>query len=219
MIFYIISLKIKLIRDYYKYNACIYNNNMEQIIQNVNTIINLYEQFGGSDYIGESQTQLEHMTRAAMLAEEFGEHTDMILAAFLHDIGHLIEINNDTIKMGSLGIMNHELIARDYLIEKGFDENIANIVGNHVKAKRYLVTKYPEYKTNLSEASRQTLLYQKNTMSQEEMTEFESDPLFNKSLKLRFYDDQSKLLSKSIKPLDYYRNLMIEYLSESTNNV
>lgn len=219
MIFYIISLKIKLIRDYYKYNACIYNNNMEQIIQNVNTIINLYEQFGGSDYIGESQTQLEHMTRAAMLAEEFGEQNDIILAAFLHDIGHLIEINNDTIKMGSLGIMNHELIARDYLIEKGFDKDIANIIGNHVKAKRYLVTKYPEYKINLSEASRQTLLYQKNTMSPEEMTEFESDPLFNMSLKLRFYDDQSKLLSKPIKPLDYYRNLMIEYLSESTNNV
>ena len=187
---------------------------MDNIISNVDSIIGLYKQYGSSDYIGENMSQLEHMTRAAMIAEKNGENNQIILAAFLHDIGHLVEINNQSMKMGNLGVINHELVGRNFLIEKGFDLDLANLVGNHVKAKRYLVTKYQNYINDLSEASRQTLILQKNSMSPEEMSDFESDPLFVKSIKLRICDDQSKNILDVIKPIEYYQKMMIDYLSD-----
>lgn len=178
-----------------------------------NNIIELYEKHGASDYIGENLTQLEHMTKAAMLAEDYGENKNIILACFLHDIGHLLEINNKSKQMGNLGVMNHELIGRQYLLDNGFSQEIANLVYNHVKAKRYLVAKFPDYINKLSEASKATLLYQNNLMSGEEVIEFENDLLFSDSLKVRFYDDQSKTVNRELKSLDFYRNLMIEHLS------
>ena len=61
-----------------------YKNNIEKII-------NLYENYGSKDYIGEDMTQTEHMIRAAMLAEiDNPNNKDLIIAAFLHDIGHLL---------------------------------------------------------------------------------------------------------------------------------
>ncbi|AVL94770.1 putative HD phosphohydrolase [Moumouvirus australiensis] len=185
------------------------------IERTVDHIIDLYNKYGASDYIGENLTQLEHMTKAAMLAEEYGETETIILACFLHDIGHLIEINNESIKMDNLGVLNHESIGREYLLNHGFSEELANLVGNHVKSKRYLVTKFPDYINKLSDASRQTLKYQNNYMSVDEMTEFENDLSFTDSLKIRFYDDQSKIVTRELKSLDYYRRLMINHLKNN----
>ncbi|BCS83117.1 putative HD phosphohydrolase [Cotonvirus japonicus] len=183
-------------------------------MEHVDEIIELYEKYGSHDYIGENQTQVEHMTRAAMLAEDHGENIDVILAAFLHDIGHLIEINCPESQMDNLGVINHENIGRDFLIKKGFNDCITNLVGNHVKAKRYLVAKNPEYLKYLSEASQSTLKFQKGFMNQQEIDTFENDPFFEKSIKLRFYDDQSKLVTLPIKSLDYYKNLMEKYFCQ-----
>ncbi|QGR53914.1 hd phosphohydrolase domain-containing protein [Moumouvirus maliensis] len=185
------------------------------IEQTVDQIIDLYNKYGASDYIGENLTQLEHMTKAAMLAEEYGEKETIILASFLHDIGHLIEINNESMKMDNLGVLNHESIGREYLLNHGFSEELANLVGNHVRSKRYLVTKFPDYINKLSDASRQTLKYQNNYMSVNEMTEFENDLSFTDSLKIRFYDDQSKIVTRELKSLDYYRRLMINHLKNN----
>ena len=52
-------------------------------------IIALYERHGADDYIGEPVSQLEHTGQSAQLAEREGYDEQVILAAFLHDIGHL----------------------------------------------------------------------------------------------------------------------------------
>ena len=39
----------------------------------IDKILSYYEQFGAADYIGEPVSQIEHMTQAAMLAEEDGQ--------------------------------------------------------------------------------------------------------------------------------------------------
>ena len=56
-----------------------------------NEIMFLYERYGHEDYIGEPVSQIEHMCQCAKLAELAGADADVILAAFLHDIGHLCE--------------------------------------------------------------------------------------------------------------------------------
>ena len=69
---------------------------------------------------------------------------------------------------------------------------IPKLVENHVKVKKYMVYKYPNYYNNLSEASKQTLEYQGGKMSKEEVKQFENDPVFRDSIKLRQFDDESK---------------------------
>ena len=63
----------------------------EKAVRVADTIINLYRLHGGSEYAGEKVSQLEHMVQAAQLAESGGFDEEVILAAFLHDIGHIAE--------------------------------------------------------------------------------------------------------------------------------
>jgi len=54
-------------------------------------IINYYHKYGNEDYIGEKISQISHMIQCAMLAEEeFPDDIEIILGAFLHDLGHLL---------------------------------------------------------------------------------------------------------------------------------
>ena len=55
-------------------------DNIDNIIKN---IFKYYEDFGDKDYIGEPVTQIEHMTQTAMIAQEKGEDTIMILGIFI----------------------------------------------------------------------------------------------------------------------------------------
>jgi len=61
----------------------------------------LYLQHGSSDYIGEHITQLEHALQAAHFATQ--NHTDdpvFILAALLHDVGHLLMLSGAVNEIG-----------------------------------------------------------------------------------------------------------------------
>jgi 2-amino-1-hydroxyethylphosphonate dioxygenase (glycine-forming) len=178
----------------------------------VDKIFYYYDNFGQNDYIGEPVTQIEHMVQGAMFAEQEGKKVEIILAMFLHDIGHLLQDDPKLEKMGNLGIQNHESQGRKFLEELGIPYPIPNLVENHVITKRYLVSKYPEYYQKLSSASKQTLVYQGGKMSLEEMEKFEKDPLFEDSLLVRSYDERSKVENMKVNSLDYYRGFLTSYL-------
>src|SRR5579862_8228628 len=106
--------------------------------QIVDDIFGLYLKYGNSDYIGESISQIEHMSQAAQLAMDEGYDDEVIMAAFFHDIGHIcVQCTNEN-NMNGYGLKSHEKIGADFLREKGFPERVARLVENHVKAKRYL---------------------------------------------------------------------------------
>src|SRR5258708_15052329 len=103
----------------------------EQARKITDEIFELYENHGGAEYAGEKVTQLEHMVQAAQLAEEQGYDEEVILAAFLHDIGHISEAakgDNDTMsdlrRMDGFGIKDHEELGAEFLKEKGFSKKI-----------------------------------------------------------------------------------------------
>ena len=73
-----------------------------------NEIMSYYELHGGEEYSGEKVTQLEHMVQAAELAEEQGFGEEVVLAAFLHDIGHICELGHGDNEMNGFGIRDHE---------------------------------------------------------------------------------------------------------------
>ncbi|GAB2495013.1 HD domain-containing protein [Algoriphagus taiwanensis] len=183
------------------------NQHFLSLPEKLDFIFGLYEKFGGQDYIGEPVSQIEHMCQSAQLAEEQGYDEEVILAAFFHDIGHLFSHLEETESMGGFGAKRHEQIGADCLRSLGFPEKIAKLVENHVQAKRYLTHKYPEYFEKLSEASRQTLVYQGGPMSEPEAREFERGPLFEASLKMRTWDEEAKLEFIPLPDLKKYREM------------
>ena len=86
---------------------------------NVDKLFRLYEQHGSEDYIGEPVNQTEHMIQAAMFAENDGCEVDVILACFFHDIGHLLAFDDDLEQMDGFGVMHHEKLGMQLLVECG----------------------------------------------------------------------------------------------------
>ena len=136
----------------------------------------------------------------------------MILATFFHDIGHFCEHLMPVEQIDGFGVVDHEKLGADYLRGKGFSEDIASLVQNHVQAKRYLTYHYPSYYKQLSEASKKTLEFQGGVMSPEEVMLFESDKLFDLHIKLRRWDEKAKLEKQPMPTLQKYKEIATRHL-------
>ncbi|MCI0751089.1 MAG: HDIG domain-containing protein [Flammeovirgaceae bacterium] len=189
---------------------------MGNITQTVEEVFSLYEKFGGEDYIGEPVSQLEHMSQSAQLALQEGFDDEVVLAAFFHDIGHLCGARGHETTMDTYGIKSHEKIGADYLRKKGFPEQVARLVENHVAAKRYLTFKYPQYYDQLSEASKKTLEFQGGKMTRIEAENFEQDPQFEVSILLRRWDELAKETNIPIMNLDTLKAKAVSILQNNT---
>lgn len=185
----------------------------ENILKRVNQVFELYQKFGDEDYIGEPVSQLAHMSQAAEFAIENGYDDEVILASFFHDIGHLVD-SNDQEKMGDFGVVSHETLGANYLLSLGFSERIAKLVKGHVDAKRYLTFKFQEYYDKLSEASKKTLVYQGGIMNQAEALDFEKDPDKKLMILMRTWDDESKVENKNGIDLEMIKQKAILHLQK-----
>jgi phosphonate degradation associated HDIG domain protein len=175
-------------------------------------IMNLYEEHGGAEYAGEKVSQLEHMAQAAQLAEAQGYEEEVVLAAFLHDIGHISEAARGENEMDGFGIKDHEELGAEFLRGKGFSKKVTRLVESHVEAKRYLTFKDPAYYANLSEASKRTLEYQGGPMTADEATAFEQYPLFDLIIRMRNWDEQAKIEHQPLPDLRHFREMMLHHL-------
>ena len=161
--------------------------------KNLEDVFKLYEKHGDKGYIGEPITQLEHAMQATLLAVEYFKkaacniHSEVILAAFLHDVGHLLRYEKDFNGelMGEYGVMDHEKVGALFLHKLGFPMIICKLVATHIATKRYLITKNPQYYENLSPASKATFEYQGGMFTERQMLAFEKDSLFHFHLKMR----------------------------------
>lgn len=177
-------------------------------------ILFLFEKYGDEDYDGEPVSQTSHMIQCAMQALNENAGTELVIGAFLHDIGHLLRHQQKTEAMGSYGVINHEGIGADYLRDKGFSERVCAVVEKHVDAKRYLVATNPEYKAKLSLASLQTLQWQGGAMNEREEAAFEKHPFFKDILRVRLWDEKAKDSDAVMLPLSHFMNVIQEYLNE-----
>jgi predicted HD phosphohydrolase len=56
----------------------------------------LFAARGDRMYSGEPVTQLQHALQCGQLAEQDGASDELVVAAFLHDLGHLINDQGET---------------------------------------------------------------------------------------------------------------------------
>lgn len=174
-------------------------------------VMELYKNYGAEDYIGETISQLEHMSQAAQLAMNEGYDDEVVLAAFFHDIGQLCK-NEPAGTMGTYGMASHEDTGATYLLQQGFSQRIADLVQAHVSAKRYLCYKYPGYTEKLTEASRQTLKYQGGPMNATEALAYEQNPDLDIYLKIRTWDDNAKQTGIPVENLDKLEEKILNHL-------
>lgn len=161
----------------------------------------------GGDHYGEDMTQLEHALQCARLAEAEGFDEETIAAAFLHDIGHLLD-RTTAEDMDRWGHIAHETAGANFLRLAGFSSKVVALVEGHVAAKRYLTAVDAAYFQQLSAASQQTLHFQGGPMDSAEVAAFEGSPYFEACVRLRRWDDLAKLPDFSPAPVEQYLQLL-----------
>ncbi|MBS0202763.1 MAG: HD domain-containing protein [Planctomycetes bacterium] len=165
-------------------------------------VLQLFHRHGQSQYGGESVSQLEHALQAACFAERAHARPSLIAAALLHDVGHLLhDLPEDAPDRGVDD--HHESLAANWLRHR-FGPNVVEPVRLHVAAKRYLCSIEPEYLRVLSPPSVLSLQLQGGPMTNDEVTEFRSNPFCDCAVALRRWDDAAKIPRMQTPTLEHF---------------
>src|ERR1700744_4226139 len=99
-------------------------------------VLALFAEGGKDCYFGETVSTTQHCLQAAFFAQKAGASEALVLAALLHDIGHLIDGAPDDIAEWTEDA-HHEEVGGRWLAQR-FGPEAAEPVRLHVPAKRFL---------------------------------------------------------------------------------
>jgi phosphonate degradation associated HDIG domain protein len=172
----------------------------------VDEIFALFGQRGAAAYYGEPVSMTGHMLQAAYFAQADAAPPALVVAALLHDVGHLIETVPDDIADWTTDA-RHEEVGGRWLAQR-FPAAVSEPVRLHVPAKRYLCATDPAYFAKLSPASVVTLKLQGGPMTRVETARFESQAYHRDAVRVRRWDDAGKVAGLSTPGLIDYRALI-----------
>jgi len=160
---------------------------MSEMLQEVRALL---DGPGGRQYLGEQVSVAVHMLQAAGLARAAGAADHLVVAALLHDVGHILPpAPGEAPDTGADD--RHDARGAGWL-SRWFGPEVTEPVRLHVAAKRYLCTVDPRYLTVLSEASVESLRRQGGPMSPAEIAGFEGSPHHGAAVAVRRWDDEAK---------------------------
>lgn len=168
----------------------------------------LFAAKGDRMYAGEPVTQLQHALQSAELAEREGADESLVLAAFLHDLGHLINDQGETPTLRGVDD-RHEYVAMPFLREL-FQPAVLQPIRLHVDAKRYLCARGDgrisgaEYWSGLSADSKRSLELQGGIFSAAEADAFIGQAHAADAVRLRLWDDLAKVADAMTPPAARY---------------
>ncbi len=177
----------------------------------VDEIMTLFAERGAAAYHGEAISQTDHALQAAALAIQAGAADHLIVAALLHDVGHLLDGQEEDLAARGLD-GGHEEAGCAWLAIH-FGPGVTEPIRLHVAAKRYLCAVNPSYVTGLSLASRQSLVLQGGPMTAQEIANFQSNPAHQDAVQLRHWDDTAKVPGLKVPGLDHYRGRLVTTLT------
>jgi phosphonate degradation associated HDIG domain protein len=156
----------------------------------VESIVGLYRKKGADQYGSEPVSQLEHALQCARLAAEAGAGVELVAAAFLHDVGHLVVERPHMIDREIDDL--HQYIGLPFL--RGlFGPGVLEPIRLHVDAKRYLCRAEDGYWERLSPASQHSLALQGGPFSGDEAGAFLRHRFAREAIRLRRWDDEAKV--------------------------
>jgi phosphonate degradation associated HDIG domain protein len=166
----------------------------------------LFEAKGGRMYTGEPVTQLEHALQSAELAQTAGADAELVTAALLHDLGHMLNDQGDTPTEQGIDDV-HQYFALPFL-RPLFGDGVLNAIKLHVDAKRYLCATRRQYYEALSADSKRSLVLQGGTYAPDEAATFIAQPDARRAVQLRLWDDVAKVMGRRTPPLSHFVPLM-----------
>jgi len=181
----------------------------------VDDVIALYERWGADRY-DEQLSQLEHALQTAALAGTAGAPDPVVVAALLHDVGHLLALASGRPAGGGDPLdpappdevdLGHEAVGARYLAGL-FPPTVTGPISLHVRAKRYRCTVDPAYHDSLSAGSRSSLVRQGGRLDPAARAAFERHPGFAVAVALRGWDDGGKVDGLRVPGLGDHRALL-----------
>jgi phosphonate degradation associated HDIG domain protein len=148
------------------------------------------EAAGASNY-DEAVSQYAHAVQSAALARQRGGHPPLVVAALLHDVGHLLIGEHDGGDEFLVRDLQHERVGAGWL-SRAFVAEVTEPIRWHVEAKRYLCSIDAGYYDLLSEASKLSFELQGGTMTADEIKTFLAHPAAQDAIELRRIDDLAK---------------------------
>jgi phosphonate degradation associated HDIG domain protein len=159
----------------------------------ISEITNLYLLHGSAQYGGEAVSQLQHALQCASLAENSRSSPELICAALLHDLGHLLQstTSNEDHEIKPATDDLHQYLVVPFL--RGvFPDEVIEPIKLHVDAKKYLCAVDDVYWAGLSAASKHSLALQGGPYTEDEAAEFIKQPYAQDAVNLRRWDDLAK---------------------------
>ncbi len=167
-------------------------------------VVEIWRHPGIQRRYGEQVTIGEHMLQAAAGAAEAGDDDALVIAALLHDVGHLTaaaDVDHDE-RNRRHGEIGHSQLAG--LLPAAVTEPVRL----HIAAKRHLVAVDPGYFARLSPASVHTLRLQGGPFNDDEQTLFLAEPHHRAALRLREWDEDGKIAGLDVAPIEHYRQII-----------
>lgn len=162
----------------------------------------LFAERGDERYTGEAVTQLEHALQCALLAEQDGAGDELVTAALLHDLGHLLHDLGDTPSLQGVDDI-HQYRALPFL--RGlFGDAVIDAIKLHVDAKRYLCATRPGYFEALSDDSKRSLGLQGGIFNEGQAECFIGQTGARDAVRLRVWDDRAKAAGLPTPPLAHF---------------
>ncbi len=178
----------------------------------IDEVLALFTDWADDPY-DEELSQLAHALQTAALALEADAPDSLVVAALLHDVGHLLTLAAGTPAPPTPGAVSrpvieeddHETVGARYLTGL-FPPAVTGPIALHVRAKRYLCATEPGYEAALSSGSAASLARQGGRLDEAEVATFARNPGAADAVALRRWDDRGKVEGLTVPALDTYRD-------------
>ncbi|MEQ9608351.1 MAG: HD domain-containing protein [Kiloniellaceae bacterium] len=161
-----------------------------EIADPIDHILGLLAALGSDRYGGEEVTQLTHALQCATFAQQDGASDDLVAAALLHDIGHLVNPKDEGATLRGIDAA-HETVGAGYL-GRWFGPAVTAPIAQHVAAKRYLCQAEDGYFARLSDESVRSLAVQGGPFTAAQAEAFLARPYAEAAVALRRWDELAK---------------------------
>lgn len=172
----------------------------------IDAVARVIDEQGAQRYGREAVDQRQHALQCATFAEQADAAPALVVAALLHDIGHLVDSDADSADAQSRDARHEALGAR--WMRDLFGDDVLMPIRLHVAAKRYLTAVEPDYLARLSPQSQRSLELQGGPFTEVEAERFIAAPYARDAVLLRRWDDLAKDPDAVTPDLDHFAPLM-----------